>query len=154
MLPDLHFDDFAAGQRFETRGCTLSEAQILAFAWEHDPQPFHIDRVEAEGGPYGGIIASGFQTLLVSFRLIYQERIINAASMGSPGMDELRWIKPVRPGDTIHVHVEVLETRPSGSRPDRGTAVIRYETFNQHDETVMTFRATHILKKRPETPED
>ncbi|MEZ5823321.1 MAG: MaoC family dehydratase [Geminicoccaceae bacterium] len=149
MLPDLHFDDFAAGQRFETRGCTLSEAQILAFAWDHDPQPFHIDRVEAENGPYGGIIASGFQTLLVSFRLIYQEKVVSVASMGSPGMDELRWLRPVRPGDTIRVRAEVLETRPSSSKSDRGTAIIRYETLNQHGETVMSFRIIHIFSRRP-----
>ena len=69
MIPDLYFEDFATGQTFQTKGCTLSEAQILAFAWENDPQPFHIDKIEAASGPYGGIIASGFQTLIVSFRL-------------------------------------------------------------------------------------
>jgi len=88
-------DDFVAGERFTTRGCTLSEAQILAFALEWDPQPFHLDKTFADDGAHGGLIASGFQTLLVSFRLWLAEGVINAASLGSPGMDELRWIAPV-----------------------------------------------------------
>ncbi len=149
-MGDLWLEDFTVGRVFETRGCTLSEAQILDFAWAHDPQPFHIDKEAAASGPYGGLIASGFQTLLVAFRLFYQEKVINAASMGSPGMDELRWLVPVRPGDTIRVRAEVLEMRPSRSRPDRGTAVLAYAVINQRGETVMTFKVTHILRRRPE----
>jgi acyl dehydratase len=150
MVPDLYLDDFVAGQRFATRGATLSEAQILAFAWAHDPQPFHVDAEAAATGPYGGIIASGFQTLLVAFRLVYQEKIINAGSMGAGGVDELRWTQPVRPGDTIHVEGEVLEVRPSKSRPDRGTVTIAYTTRNQHGEIVMSFRTPHIIARRPD----
>lgn len=149
-MGDLWLEDLTVGRRFATRGCTLSEAQILAFAWEHDPQPFHIDLEAAARGPYGGLIASGFQTLLVAFRLFYQEKVINAASMGSPGMDELRWLAPVRPGDTIRVEVEVVESRPSRSRPDRGSARLAYTVRNQRDETVMTFSCVHILARRPE----
>lgn len=152
MVRDLWLDDFAPGQRFRTRAATLSEGQILDFAWAHDPQPFHIDKETAAQSPYGGIIASGFQTLLVSFRLIYQERIINAASLGSPGIDELRWLKPVRPGDTLHVEGEILEVRPSRSRPDRGTAVIAYTVLNQAGEAVMTYRTIHLLLRRPGEP--
>jgi len=150
-MDDLWLEDFAVGQAFTTRGCTLSEAQILEFAWQHDPQPFHIDKIAAAGSPYGGIIASGFQTLLVAFRLFYQEKVINAASLGSPGMDEVRWLAPVRPGDTIRVRAEVLEVRPSRSRPDRGTALLAYTVTNQRDEPVMTFKCRHILRRRPET---
>ena len=146
---DLWFGDFAPGQRFATAGCTLSEAQILEFGWAHDPQPFHIDRDEAAAGPFGGLIGSGFQTLLVAFRLVYQERIINAASLGSPGLDELRWPRPVRPGDTLRVEGEVAEVRPSRSKPDRGLVVIAYTVHNQHGDTVMTFRALHLLRRRP-----
>jgi acyl dehydratase len=149
MVRDLWFDDFTPGQRFATAGCTLSEAQILDFAWAHDPQPFHIDKSAAEASPYGGIIASGFQTLLVSFRLIYQERIINAASLGSPGLDELRWLKPVRPGDTLRVEAEVLESRASTSKPDRGMVTIAYTVLNQAREAVMTYRALHLLRRAP-----
>ena len=152
MVRDLWLEDFAPGQRFRTRGATLSEAQILDFAWTHDPQPFHIDKEAAAASPYGGIIASGFQTLLVSFRLIYQERIINAASLGSPGIDELRWLKPVRPGDTLHVEGEVLEVTPFRSKPDRGMAVIAYTVRNQEGEAVMSYRTMHLLQRRPGEP--
>ncbi len=147
MTRDLWLDDFRPGQRFRTAGATLSEGQIMAFAFEWDPQPFHIDKLAAAESPYGGIIASGFHTLLVAFRLILQERIFNAASMGSPGMEEIRWLLPVRPDDTLHVEAEVLEVRPSKSRPDRGTARIAYAVSNQHGETVMTFIIRHILRR-------
>lgn len=149
MTQDLYLDDFAVGQRFETRGCTLTEAQIIEFAWANDPQPFHIDRTAAGESPYGGIIASGFQTLLVAFRLFYQEGIMNRASLGSPGMDEVRWLKPVRPDDTIRCRAEVLEVRPSRSKPDRGTLVMAYAVLNQQGETVMTWKVTHIFARRP-----
>jgi acyl dehydratase len=148
-MRDLYLDDFEPGQRFTTRGCTLSEAQILDFAFHYDPQPFHLDKLAAEESPYGGLIASGFQTLLVSFRLWYAERIINAASLGSPGMEEIRWLTPVRPGDTIRVEAEVLEQRPSQSKPDRGTVVIAYVVKNQIDEAVMSYRVTHIFRRAP-----
>ncbi len=144
-----YLDDFATGQRFRTRGCTLSEAQILDFALHYDPQPFHLDRIAAADGPYGGLIASGFQTLLVSFRLWYAEGIINAASLGSPGMDELRWTAPVRPGDTLVVAAEVLEVRSSRTKPDRGTVVIAYTVLNQEGTTVMTYRVTHLIARAP-----
>ena len=146
---DLWFEDFEVGQRFASAGCTLSEAQILDFAWTHDPQPFHIDREAAAAGPFGGLIGSGFQTLLVAFRLVYQERIINAASLGSPGLDEIRWPRPVRPGDTLRVAGEVVEVRPSRSKPDRGLVVIAYTVHNQDAEVVMTFRAMHLLRRNP-----
>jgi acyl dehydratase len=149
MQRDLWFEDFAAGQCFATAGCTLSEAQILEFGWAHDPQPFHIDRETAAAGPFGGLIGSGFQTLLVAFRLVYQERIINAASLGSPGLDELRWPRPVRPGDTLRVAAEVVEIRASRSKPDRGLVTIAYTVRNQREEAVMTFRALHLLLRRP-----
>lgn len=149
MSRDLWFEDFTPGRSWETAGATLTEAQILGFAWEWDPQPFHLDRGAAEASPFGGLIASGFQTLLVAFRLFHAERVINPASIGSPGIDELRWMRPVRPGDTLRVRGEVLEARPSRSKPDRGSAVIAYTVTNQHGEIVMGYKATHLLLKRP-----
>jgi len=146
----LYFEDFAPGQRFRTAAATLSEAQILDFGWKHDPQPFHIDTRAAAQSPFGGLIASGFQTLLVAFRLFWAEGVMNAASLGSPGMDEIRWLAPVRPDDTIHVEAEVAETRPSRSKPDRGTVIIDYQVANQRGETVMTYRAIHLFRRRPE----
>lgn len=145
-------DDFRPGQRFKTRGCTLSEGQILDFAFQYDPQPFHLDKMAAAHWPFGGVIASGFQTLLVAFRLWYAEGVIATGSLGSPGMDELRWTQPVRPGDTIHVEAEVATVTPSRSKPDRGIVVIAYRVLNQATETVMTFKATHLIRRA--APED
>lgn len=149
MRDAMWWEDFAQGQVFTTGGATLTEAQIIEFAMRHDPQPFHIDVEAAKATFYGGLIASGFQTLLTTFRLFHAENIINTCSLGSPGIDELRWLVPVRAGDTLRVRAEVLETRPSRSRPDRGFATVLYATTNQRDETVMTYRCPHILARRP-----
>ncbi len=149
-----YFEDFPVGRRFATRGATLSEAQILAFAWEWDPQPFHIDVEAAKDWGYGGLIASGFQTILVAFRLLLQENVWSHCSIGSPGMDALRWLAPVRPGDTISCRGEVLEARASGSKPDRGVVKVHYEVTNQRDEVVADMVATHIFRRRPLGDED
>lgn len=152
-MPDrdaLYFEDFHVGRRFATRGVTLTEAEIVDFAFKYDPQPFHIDKVAAAESPYGGLIASGFHTLSAAFRMVIQENIFTACSMGSPGMDELRWLKPVYPGDTLHAELEVAEAKPSSSRPDRGRVRIAYTIRNQNDEPVMTFTAQQIFKRRPE----
>ena len=146
-MASLFFDDFTIGRRFRTKCATLTEAQIMAFAWDWDPQPFHIDQEAAKHGPFDGIIGSGFQTLLVAFRLWFQENIMNDCSMGSPGLDEIRWLKPVRPGDTLHVEAEVIESRPSQSKPDRGFTKIRYEVLRQNGDVVMTYIANHIFAR-------
>ncbi len=146
----MYFDEFAVGQRFRSAGCTLSEGQILDFAFHYDPQPFHLDKEAAKDWSYGGLIASGFQTMLVGFRLFYAEGIINRGSLGSPGLDELRWLRPVRPGDTLHAEAEVVELRPSRSKPDRGMVVIAHTVANQEGEPVMTYRCMHLQRRRPE----
>ncbi len=145
----LYFDDFKPGDRFESAGKTLSEAEILDFAWRYDPQPIHSDKVAAEASPYGGLIASGFQTLVTCFRLLWQTNLLDAASLGSPGIEELKWIKPVHPDDTLRTVIEVLETRPSSSKPDRGICRFRWEGFNQHDDLVISFITVNILARRP-----
>jgi len=147
-VQDLYFDDFEPGQTFESMGATLSESQILDFALLYDPQPFHLDREAAAAGPFNGLIASGFHTLSLAFRLFYQEKVINACSMGSPGLDQIRWLRPVRPDDTIKVKATVREKTPSRSKPDRGTLIMDYEVVNQHREAVMTFTAIHIFARR------
>ncbi|MGH6946982.1 MAG: MaoC family dehydratase [Kiloniellales bacterium] len=144
-----YFEDFAVGERFRSRGVTLTESQILDFAFKYDPQPFHLDREAAKGSPYGGLIASGFQTLALGFRMIFQENIFTACSLGSPGIDELRWLLPVRPDDTLTTEIAVREIRPSKSKPDRGTVVFDYRIENQRGEAVMTFRTIKLLRKRP-----
>ncbi len=148
-MADRYFDDFEIGERFVSRGVTLSEAQILDFALRYDPQPFHLDSRAAARSPYGGLIASGFQTLALGFRMFFQENVITAASLGSPGMDELRWLSPVRPGDTLHPEAQVKDKRPSRSKPDRGTLRMAYTIKNQENQPVMTFVCTHILSRRP-----
>ncbi|MSP50625.1 MAG: MaoC family dehydratase [Alphaproteobacteria bacterium] len=148
-MTDRYFEDFKPGDTFTTGGVTLTEAAILDFALTYDPQPFHLDVTAAKAGPFGGLIASGFHTLAVGFRQVLDLGVLRGGSMGSPGIDELRWTRPVRPGDTLRVKGEVMETKASSSKPDRGTVRIRYAFVTQADETVLTMSAIHILKRRP-----
>ena len=147
---DWHFDDLTPGARFESLGKTLSEAEILDFAFQYDPQPFHIDVEYAEAGPYGGLIASGVQTIAVALRMMVQARVFAPEIvMGSPGVEELRWLQPVRPGDTIRSTGEILETRVSRSKPERGLVRYRLDVLNQRDEVVMTMTSTTFVRRRP-----
>ena len=148
-MVDRYFDDFAVGERFTSRGATVTESQILDFALCYDPQPFHLDIDAAKATPFGGLIASGFQTLALGFRLIYDTGFFKACSVGSPGMDEIRWTRPVRPGDTLRTEAEILTLRPSASKPDRGTARVGYTVRNQDGDIVMTFVAIQIWLRRP-----
>ena len=142
-------DDLTPGQRFTSPGLTLTEAEIIDFAWRYDPQPFHLDANAAADSPYGGLIASGFQSLAICFRLFIQSGILAESSMGSPGIDELRWLAPVRPGDTLHSEIEVLEVRPSNTKPDRGIARLKYQAVNQRGEAVLSFIVIHLLRRKP-----
>ena len=148
-MADRYFDDFKVGDKFATATETVTEDMIVGFAKLYDPQPFHLDLVKAKSSLYGGLIASGFQTLAIGFRLIWDTDIFAAASMGSPGFDELRWLKPVRPGDTLRVEMEVVESRPSQSKPDRGIMRGAYRYLNQNGEAVLTYTAMHLLRRRP-----
>ncbi|MGB0722697.1 MAG: MaoC family dehydratase [Gammaproteobacteria bacterium] len=148
MSDERYLDDFTVGERFVSPGITLSESEIIEFALRYDPQPFHLDAVAASESLYGGLIASGIQTLALTFRLFIQDGMLRSSSMGSPGIDELRWLAPVRPGDTLHTETEVLEVKPSRSKPDRGMLRLRYTTVNQHNEPVMTFIINHYLKRK------
>jgi acyl dehydratase len=144
------FNEFHVGDRFETRGITLTDSQIVDFALTYDPQHMHVDATAAEAGPFGGLIASGFQTLALSFRLFYDLGLVVESNIVGPGMDEVRWTAPVKPGDTIRTAVEVIEARESRSKPDRGTVRFQFTVLNQRDETVMTYLAITIIRKRPE----
>jgi acyl dehydratase len=144
----LHLDDFAPGQVYDLGGRTLQRDEIVAFARDWDPQPFHLDEEAATASIYGGLIASGWQTVCVFMRLFADGLLTRAAAMGSPGVDELRWLKPVRPGDALVARLEVLEVRPSRSRPDRGIMRARAVTLNQRREVVLTFIATVLFKRR------
>ena len=148
MKTNNYLDDLKPGDRFESGGYTFTESSIVDFAFLYDPQPFHIDKPAAEASHFGGLIASGFQTLAVAFRLMYQTGFVRDASMGGPGMDELRWLKPVRPGDTLRCRAEVIETVPSRSKPDRGILKVALAALNQADETVMTVTFIVLLKRQ------
>lgn len=143
----MFFEDFSPGDRFATGSRSVSETEIIAFASQWDRQVFHLDPEAAKASIFGGLIASGFHTLLVSFDLIVEAAIWTESSQGSPGWEQLRWLKPVRPGDTLSVEVEVVETTPS-RKGDRGYIVWDHTTRNQHGEPVMTFRSTGILLRR------
>ncbi len=147
IRPGAFFEDFAVGDRWETGGYTFTEAEIVDFAFRYDPQPFHIDVEAAKASIYGGLIASGFQTLSVCFRLVWQTAVLSN-NMGGRGLDELRWPRAVRPGDTVHVVVEVLAAEPS-SRADRGNLRLRYTGLNQRGETVLEATLLHVVRRRP-----
>jgi acyl dehydratase len=147
-MAERYFDDFAIGEKFTTRGVSLTESMIIDFALTYDPQPFHIDVEAARESNYGSLIASGFHTLVLGFRMVLETGVFRAASMGSPGFDELRWLKPVRPGDTLHTELEVIEKTPSRSKPDRGILRIAYRIKNQKEEEVLTFLSMHLLKRK------
>ncbi len=143
-----YLDDFAIGERFVTPGVTLTESEIIDFALKYDPQPFHLDANAAADSLYGGLIGSGFQSLSLSFRLFIQSGILAACSLGSPGIDELRWLAPVRPGDTLHTEVEVLEVTPSRSKPDKGILRMQYRAINQHGDVVLSYIINHFVKRQ------
>jgi acyl dehydratase len=143
-----YWEDFYAGQVLETGGYSLSEEEIIEFATKYDPQPFHIDREKAKQTFFGGLIASGWQTASLCMRMICDLYLLESASMGSPGVDEVRWVKPVRPGDTLRLKSTVLETRASSSRPDMGTVRSRSEIYNQHGELVMHMSGVGMFRKR------
>jgi len=148
-MSDKFFEDFKQGDEIRTRAVTLGEPEIVEFARLYDPQPIHIDKAAAERSTFGGVIASGWHVGSITFRLFLEQSPLGENSMGSPGLDEIRWHLPVRPGDTLSIVITVLEARPSRSKDDRGSVRLRYETFNQKRELVMSFIGVQIIKKRP-----
>ena len=151
VSPDraLYFEDFKPGDRFQSAELTVSEALIIEFARFYDPQLFHTDPEAAKTTVYGGLIASGIQTIAITFKLFLETGTLAACSLGSPGLDEIRWKLPVRPGDTLRVAAEVLEARASTSKPDRGIVRLLYTAFNQRDDVVMTMIGNQLCRRRP-----
>jgi acyl dehydratase len=147
--PSWYFEDFEVGKMISVGSCTVSEEEIVEFATRFDPQPFHVDRAAAAQSMYGGIIASGWHTCAMMMRLMVDGFLRNSSSMGSPGVDEIRWIKPVRGGDTLAVTTTALEIRPSGSKPDRGVVVTRWRATNQHGDVVATIKGMGMFGRRP-----
>jgi acyl dehydratase len=143
-----YFEDYSAGAVYEYGYAGVSEADIVAFAERFDPQPIHTDARFADGGPFGGLIASGWHTASIAMRLVVDHYLPRAASLGSPGVDELRWTAPVRPGDSLRLRTTTLETRVSRSRPDRGLIRTRAELVNQDDQIVLSLVAMNLIKLR------
>jgi acyl dehydratase len=147
-MPEMYFEDFKSGDRFVSPDITVTERMIIDFAAAFDPQPFHIDAEAAANSHFGGLIASGIQTLALGFRAFLQLGLLKACGMGSPGVDELRWPNPVRPGDALRSEVEVVEARPSRSKPDRGMLVLAFKILNQRNESVLTMRTMQLMRRR------
>jgi acyl dehydratase len=151
--PRLALEDFQEGQRRTFGPRVLTREEIVAFARDWDPQPFHLDEAAAARSPFGGLIASGWQTAALCMRLVVDGMLADSTSIGSPGLDELRWLKPVRPGDALSVEVTLLEVTPSRSKPDRGSVKVRYHCTNQTGEAVMTMVARILFLRRGATRE-
>lgn len=144
----LYFEDFEVGQRFETGSVTVSEADIIAFARQFDPQYYHVDPQAAKQSAFGGLIASGFHTLSLSMRLFFDLDIWPEAMIASPGLENVKFLKPMRPGDTIRAAAEVVEVKASTSKPDRGVVIMDHPCWNQDDEMILTLRCVHLLRRR------
>jgi acyl dehydratase len=143
-----YFDNMTLGATVDLGKKTVSEEEILRFAREFDPQPFHVDPEAARDSIFGGIIASGWHTCSMTMRLLVDGLLSHSSSLGSPGVEQIRWVKPVRPGDTLHAVLTVQEVRHSQSKPDRGTARIHIDVTNQADELVMWMESFGMFAKR------
>jgi len=147
---DLYFEDYVPGSVHEFGPAVVDEAEIVEFASRYDPQPIHTDPQWARSGPFGGLIASGWHTAAIMMRLLVDQYLPPAASLGSPGIAELRWLRPVRPGDELRVRVTVIEARPSRSKPDRGLLRSRIEVLEAGGSAVMTLTALNMIRRRPD----
>ena len=148
MTEKFYFEDFVVGETLEIGSHTITQPEILEFAGKYDPQPFHVDVERAKDTIYGGLIASGWQTCSIAMRMMCDAYLNRTVSMGSPGMEEIRWLKPVRPGDTLTLQRTIEEARPT-SKPDRGLVLTRWDVNNQRGEHVMMMRGYGLFGRRP-----
>jgi acyl dehydratase len=147
-VDERYFEDYHAGAVYEFGYATLEDEAMLAFARQFDPQPIHLDPAWAASGPFGGLIASGWHTAGIFMRLFADHYLSRIASLASPGIDELRWPAPVRPGDTLRLNTEITQTRQSQSKPDRGLVFTRARLLNQGDQVVLSLTAMNLLRLR------
>ncbi len=145
----LYWEDFAVGSVHEFGGMTVSRDEIVDFARRFDPQPFHLDEAAGAKTHFGGLVASGWHTASLAMRMIWDGYLHRAASMGSPGIDKLRWTAPVRPGDTLRLRMTVIGARPMRSKPHLGLMESRWEMFNQRGELVAECKRQGMMKKKP-----
>ena len=143
-----YFEDFVLGAIHEFGSVTITEPEIIAFARQFDPQVMHTDPVAAAAGPTGGLIASGWHTIGLMMRM-YADHYLPENGLPGPGVDEVRWYKPVRPGDTLRVRVTILDTRLSVSKPDRGIIHPLLEVLNQNGDVVMSVKPVNLVRRRP-----
>ena len=148
MSQDLWFEDYVPGAVHDLGSVVVDEQEVIAFAKQYDPQSFHLDKERAAKSAFGGLIASGWHTASMVMRLIADHYLSEVSSEGSPGIDELRWLRPVRPGDQLSVRVTILDARRSRSRPERGIVRSQIETFNQDRELVMHLTSTIFIRRR------
>ncbi len=148
-MTERYLEDLKVGDRFESSAYEVTERAIMEFAREFDPQPFHLDHAAAEKSVFGGLVASGWHTAAITMRLLVTSGLNLAGGAIGLGVDEMRFARPVRPGDSLRLKLEIVDVHPSQSKPDRGTARIRYATRNQNDEIVFTQMATVLVPKRP-----
>jgi acyl dehydratase len=143
-----YLEDFAVGQMFGSGRLRIDKERVLAFAAEFDPQPFHLDEAAARGSIFGGLAASGWHTAAVTMRLMIDTELKPAGGFVGAGLDECRWPRPVRPGDELRVECEVIEVRPSKSRPEQGLIKLRTTTLNQDDEAVLVHVVNMVVPRR------
>jgi len=149
MSAPLYLEDIAVGQTFVTATVEVETEKVKAFAAEFDPQPFHLDEVAAQASMFGGLVASGWHTTCLTMRLLVDGEFKIAGGLIGLGVEEVRWPRPVRPGDVLRVASEVLDVRPSKSQPDRGIVKMRNTTLNQADEPVMVQLVNILVPRRP-----
>ena len=145
-LKPKYFEDYVVGLSFETEPTNISKNEIIDFASKYDPQAFHLDEEAAKNGPFGQLTSSGFMTLGKSFTQIFDTNVFNGPSMGAWGIDELRWTKPVCPGDTLITKVEVIEKKLSTKNPTKGTVRLQQTVTNQNNDVVMTWISNSMIK--------
>jgi acyl dehydratase len=148
-IDDRYFEDYAEGSVHSFGSISVDEREIVTFAKQYDPQNFHVDAEAARKTPFGGLIASGWHTAALMMRLYVAHYLTHVGSLASPGVDELRWLKPVRPGDQLSIQVTVQKAVPSKSKPDRGAVTSLVQVVNQDDEIVMTVKIVNIIARRP-----
>lgn len=145
----LFFEDFEVGQVYETGTQTLDEQEIIAFGEKYAPLPYHTDPDAAKDTSFGTLVAAGYQTAAVTFGLFARTGALSLSGMGSPGVDKLRWKRPVKVGDTLRAEAHIVEVSPAEKEGGRDAVRIRYDTFNQNNEIVMTLISLHFVRKRP-----
>lgn len=147
-----YFEDYQKDSVFRFGPVEVEEAEVIQFARHFDPQAMHTDPEAARAGPFGGLIASGWHTIALMMRLFVEHYLTAVASLASPGVDEVRWLKPVRPGDRLWVRITIADATPSRSKPDRGMVRSFVEGINQDGEVVASFKAMNLIGRNPGPP--